>query len=108
MADMKVNEPGMDDAQAQEDRHGWKTSVDMVTGKGRLAYFCDGAGPEVGNQYDPDPMGEEYNAVTYGGEPGPHGKAVSTPSALQEERSSGGRMVATAPQNYSRVGGKGD
>ena len=62
-----VAEPGMDPEQAQSDRYGYKTSVDMVTGKGRLAALGEGAGPEVGNAYDEDPLGEEFANVTYRG-----------------------------------------
>lgn len=98
---MKVLEPGMDDTQAQADRHGWMTTIDHVTGKDRLAYFCDGAGGEVGCQFDADPMGEEYSAVTYGPETGGGVRSAGGPSGLQEQRTSDGRMTATAPQNYT-------
>ena len=64
---MTVNEPAMDPAQAQADRHGYQTTVDMVIGKGRLAAVGDGAGPEVGNAYDEDSLGEEFANITYRG-----------------------------------------
>ena len=57
---MKVKEPGMDEAQAQKDRQGFTTTVEMITG-GMKKMVGDGTGPEVGNQYDTDPLGEERN-----------------------------------------------
>jgi hypothetical protein len=54
----KVKEPGMDEAQAQMDRQGFRTSVEMITG-GVRKMVGEGTGPEVGNQYDVDPLGEE-------------------------------------------------
>jgi len=65
MSDYRKLEPGMDDEQAQTDRHGWRTSVDFVTGKGMLVEAMSAGGPEVGNQFDTDPLGEEYSAITY-------------------------------------------
>ena len=65
--DSKKLEPGMDDAQAQADRRGWAIPVTMPTGQNEIAAVGANAGPEVGNQYDVDPMGEEYSAVTYDG-----------------------------------------
>jgi len=111
MADMKRNEPGMDDDQAQHDRNNWDTTVEMLT-KGRNAHFCDGGSPEVGLQYDYDGLGEEYSPVTYGPEPEyPAGTAKggpAAPSTQMEEKSSGGGMRASAPQNYTKAPKAGD
>jgi len=54
----KTREPGMDESQAQMDREGFTTSVEMITG-GVKKMVGDMSGPEVGNQYDLDPLGEE-------------------------------------------------
>ena len=70
MSKAQVNEPAMDPEQAQADRHGYMTTVEMVTGKGRLAMLGDGAGPEVGNAYDEDPLGEEFANITFRGKKG--------------------------------------
>lgn len=75
MANKNLN-PGMNDEQAQRDRNGWETTADIVRGVPQMMHFCDQSGPEVGNPYDTDPMGEEYGAVTFGTEeagpaPGP-------------------------------------
>lgn len=111
MADKKNNEPGMDDSQAQHDRHGWDTDVATLTGKQGTMALGAGAGPEVGLGYDNDPMGEEYSAVTYGAsEPGPpsgsmgKGGSGASPSELSERTTTAGNTVASAPQNYSKGG----
>lgn len=105
----KKNEPGMDDTQAQVDRGGWSTTVAMVTGTQPTVHFCDGAGQEVGNQYDYDPMGEEYSAVTFGkNEPDyPGSSAGPAPNASMPEKSSGGGTVATRPQTMTTYGKSG-
>ena len=60
----KTMTPGMDEGQAQKDRGGFRTEVEYLTGG--TSYDADeGGGPEVGNPYDVDPMGEEYHGVTY-------------------------------------------
>lgn len=112
MAYDKKNEPGMDDPQAEKDRAGWEIDSGFPVGKNRSAHFCDGAGPEVGNPYDYDGLGEEYSAVTYGKEPDyPAGTAKggsATASEQMPRRSSGGGTVASAPQNYSKAPKAGD
>jgi hypothetical protein len=60
----KSNSVGMDEAQMKKDRSGYSTTTQMVTG----GTFEDGLadiGAEVGNPYDEDMLGEEYEAVTY-------------------------------------------
>ncbi len=61
-----VKQPGMDDGQAQKDRGGFDTTVEQLTGHGPQKDFLDGGGPQVGNPYDDDPMGEEYKGVSHG------------------------------------------
>lgn len=62
----KVKEPGMDEGQAQKDRGGFRTTVENLTG-GTTGMVGDGAGPEVGNPYSNDPLGEERDDnLTYG------------------------------------------
>lgn len=104
---MRKLEPGMNDEQAQADRHGWRTTVGMVTGQGELEGALECGGPEVGNPYDVDPLGEDYKPVTYPTNiampPGKIGGAA--PSGEMPMRSSGGGTVATAPQNYSTTKG---
>jgi hypothetical protein len=93
-------EPGMDDPQAAADRKGYQTTVDMVTGKGMVHAANDGGGPEVGNQYDADPMGEEYGAVTYPKTtPDWGGSGTVAPGATMPRKTSAGNEVASAPQN---------
>lgn len=104
MAYDKVLEPGMDDDQAQRDRKGWIISVADATGKGENRHFCEGAGPEVGVQFDRDPLGEEYAPITYGDDypaAGSMGRAGSTPSTQEPRRTTAGSTVASAPQNYT-------
>lgn len=60
-----VSSPGMDDPQAQSDRMGWTIPSGMPTGNSDRMDAMMGGGPVVGNQYDTDPLGEEYGAVTY-------------------------------------------
>ena len=60
----KTMTPGMDENQAQQDRGGFRTKIEYLTG-GVSYNWDDGGGPEVGNPYDGDPMGENYQAVTY-------------------------------------------
>ena len=84
----RVQNPAMDDAQAQMDRVGWTRTQASVLGPGESRDYAAMAGPEVGNQYDADPMGEDYSAVTYrSSEPdtkyttGPDGAGPQTPTA---------------------------
>ena len=107
MAERNV-EPGMDDPQAAEDRRGWKTTVDMVTGKGLVAAANDGGGPEVGNQYDTDPMGEEYADVTFPRtDPDWAGTGSVAPSATMPRRTTAGNEVDSAPQTRTTYPSKG-
>lgn len=100
-------EPGMDDAQAAADRRGFRTTMEMVTGAGNVVATNDMGGPEVGNQYDADPMGEDYSAITYpSSEPDWGGGAKSAPSAVMERSTTAGNKVASAPQNRTTFGGK--
>jgi hypothetical protein len=96
-------EPGMDDPQAQADRKGWQTTVASLTGAGEanLSYE-DRAGPEVGNNYDIDPLGEEYSPVTYT-QSTSQGSASAGPSAQEPRGDKAGKTTASAPQNYSNV-----
>jgi len=59
--------PGMNQTQEEKDRAGFRIDVEMTTGGKSIP--CDElpAGPEVGNPYDSDELGEEYGAVTYNG-----------------------------------------
>ena len=101
-----IFEPGMDDDQAQEDRKGWKIPSGMPTGDNEVRAYSDGGGPEVGNPYDLDPMGEEYHPVTYAdsseakGQMG-SGRGGATPSEQQPRKTADGKKVASAPQNYT-------
>ena len=105
MADMKRNEPGMDDDQAQHDRNNWDTTVPNLTKGENVMAFGGPVGQEVGIGYDIDPLGEEYHPVTYGNSdpmPADMGSGKAAPSQQMEERSSGGGMRASAPQNYTK------
>jgi len=100
-------EPGMDDPQAAADRRGFKTTVQMVTGAGDVVAMNDGGGPEVGNQYDADPMGEEYTAITFpSSEPDWGGAGSVAPAATMERTTTAGNSVASAPQNRTSYSGK--
>ncbi len=102
-------EPGMDDPQAAVDRKGYKITVDMVTGVGMVAAANDGGGPSVGNQYDSDPMGEEYSDVTFNRtEPDWAGSGSVAPSATMPRKTTAGNDVASAPQTRTSFSGKGD
>lgn len=70
MADMgksKTVAPAMNEGQAQSDRVNWKIPAGMTTGNSDIVDALAGGGPEVGNNYDGDPLGENYGGVTYGG-----------------------------------------
>ena len=56
--------PGMDKAQIDADRKGFRTTVQNVTG-GETMDLGDDSGPEVGNAYGNDPMGEERSNITF-------------------------------------------
>lgn len=103
-------EPGMNDDLAYADRAGWQTSVAMLTGGCSEEYDLFG-GPEVGNQYDLDPMGEERGMTTF---------SRDTPEAMDhigmageehgdgmqegEVTTTGGKRVnLTSPQTYNRI-----
>lgn len=100
-------EPGMNDDLAYADRAGYQTSVEMLT-TGRPEDWSMFGGPEVGNQYDLDPMGEERSMTTFShGDPSAHGHigvagAEGAVSPQSTETTTGGKRVASAPQNYSR------
>ena len=64
--EMWDEDPNGHQAQAQADRKGWKTTTTMVTG-GEQQDALALAGPEVGNPYDEDEMGENRGRVTYRG-----------------------------------------
>lgn len=64
---MKNQNPGMDEAQAQKDRGGFHIESEMTTGGKSISHDELPHGPEVGNPYDGDPLGEEYEAVTFKG-----------------------------------------
>lgn len=57
---------GMNDAQAKKDSGGFSSTV-KATLEGEVNMVGDGAGPEVGNNYDADPMGETKSNLTYKG-----------------------------------------
>lgn len=63
----KTTAPAMDDPQAQSDRMGWTIPPGMPTGNSDRMDAMMGGGPEVGNNFDEDPLGEEFKNVTYGG-----------------------------------------
>ena|ERR1035437_4735144 len=98
-------EPGMNDQQAAADRKGFQTTMEMVTGKGRVVAANDGGGPEVGNPYDTTLMGEDYMPVTYPSSEPDWGGASMGASATQERITTAGNKVASAPQNRTTFGG---
>jgi len=64
----KTDSVGMSEEDRKKDSSGWKTTVEMVTGgtfDNALTPTPDKKGAEVGNPYDGDPMGEDYEGVTY-------------------------------------------
>ena len=99
-------EPGMDDQQAALDRKGYTTTVDMVTGKGMVVAMNDMGGPEVGNPYCEDPMGEEYNAVTFVRNEPDWGGAPMAPTAVMPRTTTAGNTVASAPQTRTAANAK--
>ena len=103
---------GMNDDVAYQDRAGWQTSVEMLTG-GSPAEWDAYGGLEVGNQYDMDPMGEERDMTTFNdGAMGPqaHGHigimAGEGFTPMQPtQRTVGGKNVdLMAPQTYNDIG----
>lgn len=102
-------EPGMNDAMAQDDRAGYKITVDDVTGKGTVLSANDGGGMSVGNAYDGDPMQEEYGAVTYvNSETDWGGSASMAPDASMPRRTTTGTTVASRPQTRTAYNDKGE
>lgn len=100
-------EPGMDDPQAATDRKGFVIGMDMVTGKGMVAAANDGGGPSVGSNYDTDPMGEEYNPVTFvQTEPDWGGTGSVAPTATMPRKTTAGNEVDSAPQTRTGFTGK--
>lgn len=69
-ADMN-NQPGMNDAQKVADSKTYGTTWDMNGGGGSFKALGDMSGPQVGNPYDGDAMGENRSMITY---PGGSGK----------------------------------
>src|SRR5271165_1960871 len=65
-------EPGMNHEQQRKDAAGYSTDLDMLTG-GILCDAMMGGGPEVGNAYDKDPLGENRHMVTFTDEVMPEG-----------------------------------
>lgn len=103
-------EPGMNDDLAYEDRAGFCTSIEMLT-TGSPQDWNDFSGPEVGNPYDMDPMGEERTMMTFGADSkalGHIGEAATEAGGHQEgagaATTTGGKSTHLAPQNYNRVG----
>ena len=128
MADQKINRgnesyggghnltPGMDHEQQRKDAAGYSTSVDMVTG-GMLCDAMAGGGPEVGNPRDRDPMGEEYNPLTWDSTMGMPTGSIGGGQMAGDGGNAGDREVestkqggdmAMAPQVYSRYSKRGD
>jgi hypothetical protein len=56
---------GKEDAQAQKDRGGFRTTVENLTGGTRGGDALNDGGPDVGNCYDGDMMGKKRSHVTY-------------------------------------------
>lgn len=105
-------EIGMNDDLAYSDRAGWTTSVEAITGGVAHEMFMFG-GLEVGNQYDLDPMGEERSMTTFSdGDPAAKGHvgmaSLEVGAGMQDNANyvttTGGKKMATGPQNYNRVG----
>ena len=93
-------EPGMDDAQAAQDRKGYVISMEHVTGKGRVACANDGGGPEVGNPHCADIMGEDHMNLSYPKSEADWGAGSSQgPGATMPRSTTAGNTVASAPQN---------
>lgn len=107
-------EMGMNDDLCYEDRAGWETSMEMLTG-GVAHEMFDYGSLEVGGQYELDPMGEERSHTTFSqGDPramGHIGMAAMEGGAGMQDgadymTTTGGKRVAMAPQNYNSVGMK--
>jgi hypothetical protein len=105
-------QPGINGDLADADRAGFQTSVEAITGGIPMSLFALG-GPEVGGQYDLDPMGEERGHTTFSHEdprgPGFIGMLGLEESAGRQEgahyvRTVSGKTTALAPQNYNRLG----
>ncbi len=122
MADLKLKsgteylpaynwEPGMNDDVMLSDRAGYTTSVEMLTGGAPHEWDMFG-GPEVGNQYDLDPMGEERGMTTFSMDDpkanGHIGMMAAEGGASRDGGSPamtvGGKSTDLAPQTYNRVG----
>jgi hypothetical protein len=100
---------GMNDDVAYNDRSGYTTSVEMVTGGQAADWYCFG-GLEVGNQYDLDPMGEERQKTTFeesdeGPEAMGHIGMLTTETAGMQPTEAlvgdGKRVDISSPQNYT-------
>ncbi len=105
-------EPGMNDDVMMSDRAGFTTSVEMLT-TGRPEDWGVFGGPEVGNQYDLDPMGEERGMTTFSRE-NPQAKGMIGMMATEgggmdggvKATTVGGKSTDLAPQTYNRIGMK--
>jgi hypothetical protein len=98
---------GMNDDVAYNDRSGFTTSVEMVTG-GVAEDFAVFGSLEVGNQYDLDPMGEERSKTTFSeGDPmamGMVGMLATEAASMQSTETmvgDGKKVDISSPQNYS-------
>lgn len=63
-ADMN-NQPGMNDAQKVADSKTFGTTFEMQAGGGVFKELGAMSGPQVGNPYDGDAMGENRSMITY-------------------------------------------
>jgi len=103
--------PGMNDELQYSDRAGYTTSMEMLTG-GVPEDWDMFSGPEVGNQYDLDPMSEERSMTTFS-QTDPMAKGMigmmATEGAPMQEGETrlegpGGKKVnLSSPQTYNRV-----
>jgi hypothetical protein len=108
--------PGMDHEMQREDAVGYSTDMEMLTG-GVLADAMACGGPEVGNPRDRDPMGEEYNPLTWDASMGMPTGSIGGGQMAGDGGSEGDRGVestkqggnmAMSPQVYSKYSKRGD
>lgn len=57
-------QPGMDNAQRDADSKTFAVPVEMLT-SGKFMELGEMSGPQVGNAYDADALGEERAKITY-------------------------------------------
>lgn len=89
-------EPGMDAPQLDKDRAGYRTTTTMVTG-GEEEDVGECAGPEVGNPYSNDPMGEDREMITWT-ESDTTGGHVDGGKPLPTDTTKQGGTMAKVPQ----------